>query len=64
MFTDNDKMPYGSKKGQRLGDISNGFLETLYRNQKDKLPQDLKQYIEDRINILRFERDKKDRNKK
>jgi hypothetical protein len=50
---DNSIMPFGTKKDKKLGEISNGYLLTLYDRQKEKLPKELKEYIEDRIPMLR-----------
>lgn len=54
---DNSLMPFGAKKGQKLGDISNGYLLKLYDLQKGKMPKALKEYIEQRIPILRTLKD-------
>ena len=50
---DNSLMPFGSKKDMKLGDINDGYLLKLYDRQADRLPADLKAYIEDRIPVLR-----------
>lgn len=59
LFTDDSIMPFGKKKGERLGDIRDGYFLRLYDTQKENLPQELIDYIEERIPVLRFQRDKK-----
>lgn len=49
-FCDDTPMPFGKKKGQRLGDISDGYLLTLY--DRTKVQGFLKEYIENRIPVL------------
>lgn len=56
---DNSLMPFGKKKGEKLGDISNGYLLTLYDRQKEKLSAELIDYIEDRIPVLRSQKEKR-----
>lgn len=58
---DNSIMLFGTKKGKKLGEITNGYLQKLFDTQKDKLPQDLKDYIEDRIPVLRFQKEKREK---
>lgn len=48
---DNSIMPFGTKKGTRLGDISDGYLLTLY--DAGKTSGKLKAYIENRIPVLK-----------
>ncbi|MBC7948010.1 MAG: hypothetical protein H7Y42_09045 [Chitinophagaceae bacterium] len=50
-ITDDTIMPFGKKKGQRLADVSDGYLLTLYDSGKVK--GKWRDYIENRIPILR-----------
>jgi response regulator of citrate/malate metabolism len=44
-------MPFGAKKGEKMKDISDGYLLKPYDTQK--LSKGLKEYIENRVAVLR-----------
>jgi hypothetical protein len=48
---DNTVLKFGAKKGMKLGDVSDGYLLTLY--DAGKTSGTLKKYIEERIPVLR-----------
>ncbi len=56
-YTDDTPMPFGKKKGTRLGDISDGYFMKLYEGGKVSGP--LKEYIENRHPVLRVLKEKK-----
>lgn len=56
MLTNNDRIPFGTKRGEILQYISNAYLHTLYDRQRDQLPKNLIDYIEDRIPELRMKK--------
>jgi uncharacterized protein (DUF3820 family) len=56
-YTDDTIMPFGAKKGTRLGDISDGYFLTLY--DAGKLSGKMKIYVENRIAVLRHRSEKK-----
>jgi hypothetical protein len=63
LLTDDSIMPFGTKKGKKMSEISDGYFIKLY--DAGKTSGALKQYIEERIPVLRsrkerIERDKKD----
>lgn len=63
MLTDESIMPIGTKKGQKLGDLTNGYLTTLYDKRRDTLSEELKAYIETRVPIIRFQKQQEDKRK-
>jgi hypothetical protein len=58
-LNDDSLMPFGKNKGKKLSDVSTGYLLKLFDVQKEKLPEGLKNYIEDRIPVLRFMKEKR-----
>jgi len=45
-------MPFGKYKGRPVSELSDGYLVTLYIN--NKLPKWLREYAEENINILKL----------
>ncbi len=60
-INDDYKMPFGTKKGLRLGDISDAYLIRLYDTQV--LSKRMREYIENRIPMFKLMADKKRREK-
>lgn len=58
-LTDEDLMPFGKWKGIALANVPADYLLYAYNNFKD-LSQDLKDYIEDNLEVLKKE-EKEDR---
>ncbi len=52
-LTDNDPMPYGKHKGEKLANVPAQYLLWLYTN--DKATPEVKQYIEDNKEELKQE---------
>ena len=56
-MTDESIMPFGKYKGQALKDVPDSVLLWYYDNKK--LSGQLKDYVEDRIPVLRFQKEKR-----
>lgn len=52
-MTDNDPMPFGKYKGEKMANVPASYLLWLYEN--SKVYGDVKEYIEENINALKFE---------
>lgn len=59
-MTDDSLMPFGKHKGKPLRDVPDGYLLQLY--DAKKLSGQLKEYVENRIPVLRFQKEKKEAN--
>lgn len=53
MLDDDSKMPYGKYKGEKMENVPAGYLLWLYEN--NKCGEDVKQYIEDNIDVIKVE---------
>lgn len=60
MLTDNDLMPFGKYKGEKLANVPASYLLWLYDN--NKCNQYLREYIEDNMDVLNEEIKKNSRN--
>lgn len=56
-MTDDSLMPFGKYKDKPLRDVPDGYL--LYQYDANKLSGELKEYVENRIPVLRFQKEKK-----
>lgn len=57
MLTDNDLMPFGKYKGEKLANVPASYLLWLYDN--NKCNKYLREYIEDNMDVLNEEVKKK-----
>lgn len=57
MLIDDSIMPFGKYKGKKLSEIPDGWWTWMY--DRSKLSKQYIDYAEDRVNILRFIRDKR-----
>jgi len=53
---DNSLMPFGEYKGQKMANVPASLLFWLYMN--DKVYGELKEYIEDNLDVIKFEIEK------
>ena len=53
MLEDDDLMPWGKYKGKKMQDVPADYLLYMYEN--NKCDSDVKEYIEDCIDILKKE---------
>jgi uncharacterized protein (DUF3820 family) len=53
MLTDESTMPFGKYKGQKMANVPADYLIWLYEN--NKCSNDVREYIEDNLEVLRFE---------
>lgn len=53
MFTDESLMPFGIHKGEKLANVPASYLFSLYCG--DRCRGDLKDYIEDNLDVIKFE---------
>lgn len=60
-MTDDSKMPFGKYKGQPLKDVPDGVLLYYYDHKMLERNTKLKEYVIDRILILRMQKDKKEK---
>lgn len=59
MITDTSIMPFGKYKGKALKDAPDGYLLWLYDHKK--LKGELKEYVEERIPVLRVMKNKREK---
>ena len=52
-YTDNSPMPWGKYKGYKMANVPADYLIWLYEN--DRCDKHIKAYIEDNLDVLRFE---------
>ncbi len=52
-------MPYGKYRGRKMSEIPDGYLLWMFDN--DKLSNDLKENVQERIGLLRFLRDRQEK---
>lgn len=53
VLTDEDIMPYGKHQGERMANVPPDYLIWLYEN--NKCGRDVRQYIEDNLEVIREE---------
>lgn len=61
-LTDESLMPFGKYKGEKMANVPHGYL--LYMYDSGKLFGAVKDYCEENINVLRFQKEQEDKKKK
>lgn len=56
-MTDQSIMPFGKHKGKTLAEVPHSWFEYMYY--RDRLTGELKNYAEENVPIIRFEKQKK-----
>lgn len=55
MLTDESRMPFGKYKGEKMANVPAEYLMWLYENQTGEGKSDLKDYIEDNLDVIKVE---------